>query len=307
MNRRKLSKIWFQFTDDEFTVLVKKSNTYKEILSHFGLMNKGNNNNTLKNRISELKIDTSHIQNHNSFQKMILLNKLKEIQLDKVMVEHSSYCRGTLKKRLLREGLLKNECSICGQQPEWNGKPLVMILDHINGVSDDNRRENLRLVCANCNCQLDTHCGKQNKKKHYFCKTCHSEIRKQSDECVNCSGLKRRKSERPSKEELEKMVAEIPMTVIGKQFGVSDNAVKKWCKNYGIHFENRQGYWTKKNAKPKPEKKVQGTHCVHKDGKFKRVRLEEIDDYLKVGWKRGSGMNQYTKIKEINDGCRKNG
>lgn len=73
--------------------------------------------------------------------------------------------RGHLKERLVREGLLKSECGECGQGPEWKGKPLVMVLDHINGVNDDNRLENLRLLCPNCNSQTGTFCSR-NRQKH---------------------------------------------------------------------------------------------------------------------------------------------
>ena len=38
-----------------------------------------------------------------------------------------------------------------------------LILDHINGVRDDNRLENLRIVCPNCAATLDTHCGRKNR------------------------------------------------------------------------------------------------------------------------------------------------
>lgn len=60
-----------------------------------------------------------------------------------------------------------------------------------------------------------------------------------------------KKVERPSKEELEKMVNETPMITIGKKYGVSDNAVKKWCRKYGIQLINRQGYWAKKKKEDK--------------------------------------------------------
>lgn len=53
-----------------------------------------------------------------------------------------------------------NKCAICGIDPEWNGKPIVFILDHINGSHTDNSRENIRLVCPNCDSQLDTYKGK---------------------------------------------------------------------------------------------------------------------------------------------------
>jgi hypothetical protein len=65
-----------------------------------------------------------------------------------------------LKRRLFEEGLMENVCSVCGLKPKWNGKPLVLVLDHINGLYYDYRLENLRLVCPNCNSQLDTHSGR---------------------------------------------------------------------------------------------------------------------------------------------------
>jgi hypothetical protein len=72
--------------------------------------------------------------------------------------------RGTIKKRLLREGILEEVCVICGIGPEWQGKPLVLRLDHINGVSDDYRIENLRLLCPNCDSQTDTYCGRNKRR-----------------------------------------------------------------------------------------------------------------------------------------------
>ena len=67
--------------------------------------------------------------------------------------------RHELKKRLLRAGLLTNACAVCGIN-QWQGRPLVLELDHINGVSDDHRLENLRLLCPNCHSQTDTYCGR---------------------------------------------------------------------------------------------------------------------------------------------------
>lgn len=83
-----------------------------------------------------------------------------------VLVENSSYKRTNLKKRLLKDGILKNECVICGLQELWQDKHLNMILDHINGVYNDNRLENLRLLCPNCNSQTDTFSGRNKKYKN---------------------------------------------------------------------------------------------------------------------------------------------
>ena len=56
-----------------------------------------------------------------------------------------------------------NVCDICGQSPMWNNKPLTFILDHIDGDASNSCRENLRLICPNCDSQLDTY---KSKNKH---------------------------------------------------------------------------------------------------------------------------------------------
>jgi hypothetical protein len=75
------------------------------------------------------------------------------------MVQHSTYKRAWLKRRLFSEGIKQPACEMCGQGEIWLGRRMSMILDHINGVPDDHRLENLRMLCPNCNTTLDTHCG----------------------------------------------------------------------------------------------------------------------------------------------------
>jgi AraC-like DNA-binding protein len=86
------------------------------------------------------------------------------IPLEDVLVEKSTYSRGTLKRRLITEEILKNECIECGQGPEWNDKPLTLVIDHINGVNNDNRLQNLRILCPNCHTQTATFAGRNAKK-----------------------------------------------------------------------------------------------------------------------------------------------
>jgi hypothetical protein len=72
-------------------------------------------------------------------------------------------CRNHVKGRLLRAGILENRCEECGIS-EWRGKPLSIHIDHINGVRDDHRLENLRMLCPNCHSQTDTY-GARNKRR----------------------------------------------------------------------------------------------------------------------------------------------
>lgn len=63
------------------------------------------------------------------------------------------------RRHYIRLFLLEDQaglCAVCGSPNVWNGLPLAMVLDHIDGDASNNRRENLRLVCPNCDSQLPT-------------------------------------------------------------------------------------------------------------------------------------------------------
>lgn len=84
------------------------------------------------------------------------------------------YCGNINAMRFTKLHILKEQysvCSICGNPDEWNGKKLVFILDHIDGDASNNLRENLRLVCPNCDSQLDTYKSKNKnsaRKERYL-------------------------------------------------------------------------------------------------------------------------------------------
>jgi hypothetical protein len=89
----------------------------------------------------------------------------EKFPLKSIFVENSSYPRHSLKKRILKNNLLEYKCQICKIEARWQNKPMPLLLDHINGVNNDNRLENLRFICSNCDTQLPTYKSKNRKKE----------------------------------------------------------------------------------------------------------------------------------------------
>tara|TARA_R100000406_G_scaffold63556_1_gene44486 strand:- start:157 stop:576 length:420 start_codon:yes stop_codon:yes gene_type:complete len=75
--------------------------------------------------------------------------------IEDIFCENSTYDRSTLRNRIIKEEILQYKCNECGII-DWNGNPLSLQLDHINGVPNDNRVENLRFLCPNCHSQTKT-------------------------------------------------------------------------------------------------------------------------------------------------------
>lgn len=83
---------------------------------------------------------------------------------EEIFVENSTYSRGNLKKRIIDDNKIEYICCMCGVGPVWMEKPMPLVLDHKNGINNDNRLENLRFVCSNCDTQLPTYKSKNKRK-----------------------------------------------------------------------------------------------------------------------------------------------
>lgn len=207
---------------------VKSSKTKTECLKKLGLRAAGGNYKTLMKYINRYNIDISHFNSDEiRKQKLSLLGKTKKIPLIDILTTGSTYNRGHLKERLFNDGIKKRKCELCGQNEMWNGKKMSLIIDHINGVWDDNRIENLRIVCPNCNATLPTHCGK-NKKTEEPKIDKRTILTKNKEEFL----IRSRKVERPDYNTLISEVELFGYTGTGKKYGVSDNTIRKWIKFY---------------------------------------------------------------------------
>lgn len=77
---------------------------------------------------------------------------------------HPQYPTTRLRNRLIKDGLLEYKCESCGLC-EWQGKPLTLELDHIDGDNTNHRLSNLRLMCPNCHSQTETYKSKNKRNK----------------------------------------------------------------------------------------------------------------------------------------------
>lgn len=221
---------------DELKNIVTNSKTFKDVLIHFNLTNKGGNSNTLKKRLNEENIDFSHIKqgmNSNKGRKFPNSGLTLEECYNVLFINPTKYGRGITKKYLIKYSLIPYQCK-CGLKNKWCNQSLSLHLEHKDGNGNNALIENLEFLCPNCHSQTKTFSGRKNKLK-YFCKKCGEENRGYGQFCFNCSNFDKRKVNRPLKEELKKLLtSNTPYTTIGKMFGVSDNAVRKWAKSYDL-------------------------------------------------------------------------
>lgn len=186
----------------------------------------------IRNRIEILNISISHFT--------YCTNPVTRSP-ENIFVENSTASQSTLRKYFIKGNYIEYKCAICGAAPVWQGKNLTLILDHINGKNNDDRFENLRWVCPNCNSQLETTRNRNpNRKIHarkFYCVDCGKEISNGSIRCLNCEIKHKQNSytnEKVTREELKMLIRTKTFTEIGEQFGVTDNAIRKWCKKYKL-------------------------------------------------------------------------
>jgi len=194
-----------RFTEEQLRSAIAESRSWAQTLRRLKYYSAGGNWKTLKKYAALWKIDTSHFDSHAASV----------------------------------EGLLRHN----GPKPldeMWRGRKISLILDHINGVPNDNRIENLQILCPNCAATLDTHCGRKNRRPKQQCPWCgvlfrakHRSQRYCSRQCGQAiPGRRRRQVDRPPYEELLCEIEASSYMAVGRKYGVSDTAIRKWVRQY---------------------------------------------------------------------------
>jgi hypothetical protein len=230
---------------------VAASRSWSETLRRLGMCAGGGAQEVLKKYTALRGISTAHFDPYAAVRGSGVQRRRP---LEEILVERSTYSRSHLKRRLYEAGLKLPVCELCGLGEIWRGRVMGMILDHVNGIPDDNRLENLRIVCPNCAATLDTHCAKKLRlvRVEQNCVRCGSPFRPKykrqrycSRECGTRwarSGIPRptRRVDRPPYVQLVREVQAIGFSATGRRYGVSDNAIRKWIRVYERQMEEAE-------------------------------------------------------------------
>lgn len=146
-------------SDERFAEIVITSFSVREVIRKCDWSYSGSSYAFFYKRCKELHLDFSHFTGQGHLKGKQNPN-VRRIPLSQILVEHSEFQnRSFLRKRLIKEGVFDAKCYKCGLT-EWMDQPAPLELEHINGIGDDYRLENLTILCPNCHAQTDTYRGK---------------------------------------------------------------------------------------------------------------------------------------------------
>lgn len=144
-------------TEEDLRIAVNNSYTLSDVCRTLGRPTNSGNIKTIRTKIIDYGIDFSHFLGRRNISNC---GKVHRLNLDEILVENSSYKNtDRLKKRIIKAGLKNNKCEICGITL-WNDSPISLQIHHKNGKSNDNRIENIMILCPNCHSQTDNYLSK---------------------------------------------------------------------------------------------------------------------------------------------------
>lgn len=136
-----------KYTKALLNPIVKRSKAFSEVCRELGIKPNAGGHSYIANKIRELGIDTSHFIG-NSWNLGRTFPHLQKTN-DEFFVKNSGSNTHSVRVRLLKRGIKKKKCEVCGLK-KWLNKPIPLEVHHINGDRTDNRLGNLQIICRNC-------------------------------------------------------------------------------------------------------------------------------------------------------------
>lgn len=220
------------FTDDEIKSILSESRSFLEAIKKFGYESIATGHyKQVKKELERRNINKPEYRYYGDFQTK------NKIPTNDLLVQNSLTNNRIIKERLISENIIEYKCSKCGNNGEWMDEKLILQLEHINGINNDNREENLTFLCPNCHSQTNTYC-KSHKTKEIKSRTCKcgKTISSNAYACSECHHKDMRIVERPSYEHLIKEIKESSQNKVAKKYGVSWRTIRKWL----LFYENSQ-------------------------------------------------------------------
>ncbi|MGW0608227.1 HNH endonuclease signature motif containing protein [Streptomyces sp. NPDC002640] len=149
-----------KWSRDVLQEAVSASRTMAEVLLRLGLDRVGGNHTYISRRLRLYGIDTSHLDRSSHRPARVPGQRHPDWPL--VLQEPQVARRidsGKLRKAMKAAGTPEH-CAACGNPGAWEGEPLKLEVDHVNGDWRDNRLRNLRFLCPNCHATTDTYRGR---------------------------------------------------------------------------------------------------------------------------------------------------
>lgn len=253
---------WEQYSEQELQNMINQVESYSSLMKLMGYCGTGGNNTIVIRKIKQKypHLDFSHFTNQGWRKNKTVakdgIHRYEKYTIEEIFCEDSPVAPRVIKTYVLRHNLIPYKCNCCGFSGKWMGYELVLQLHHINGNNTDNRLENLMFLCPNCHSITENFAGRglKNKKEktiisketktstEYFCIECGKKLAHKCNTgmCQECYKKSIRVVERPDAITLALEVLENGYAAVGRKYGVTDNAIRKWCKAYNIPTNKKE-------------------------------------------------------------------
>ena len=239
-----------QHTLEILAAAARASKSIAAVMRFLGIKPAGGTHSYISLRLKELGIDTSHFTGNSRLSNYVRSGGNPKHTPEQVLVRRSGNrrrCSAYRLRRALIEIGVPYRCVACGLGDSWNGKTMILQVDHLNRDWMDDRRENLAFRCPNCHSQTVGYAGSLCERVEDDITTPQYWKRGARRRYVPRERKPQVKGLWPSKEGLAHLVWVKPATHVAREIGVTSTRVKKKCRELGIATPPR-GYWAKRRS-----------------------------------------------------------